>query len=303
MNRNIIVTGATGLIGRNISNALIKNNENVIVFSRRPEEAKKIIKGATSYVFWDYENSNWKKYLNKADAVINLAGENIASKRWTKKVKRKIYDSRILSTRALVNAIIETGNKPECFISASAVGFYGNREDEVDEYSDKGNGFLASLVNDWENESKRLEDYNVRVVSIRLGTVLSKEGGALQKLIKQFNYYLGGTIAGGNQWFPWIHIDDAVGIFLMALNNPEIKGVLNGVSPTQVKQKEFVSILSKYLNKPCYLNIPAFLLRFILGELALVLLEGARVIPRRTLEYGYKFKYEDIDESLSNLLT
>lgn len=302
MQRKIIITGATGLIGRKISELLIKDKNHLIIFSRRPEEAKKIITNATEYVFWDYENSSeWKKYLEDADAVINLAGESIISKRWNEKTKQRIYNSRIISTRSLVNAIKETNHKPECFISASAVGFYGNRNEEVNENSEKGNGFLANLVYDWENESQVLEKYNVRTVNIRLGTVLSMNGGALPKLAKQFKLFFGGTLGSGNQWFPWIHIDDAAEIFLFALDN-KIHGVLNAVSPHLITQKEFSRTLAKVLVRPCIFRIPEFSLKIILGEAANIILEGAKVFPKKTLEYGYKFKFDNLEKALRNLL-
>ncbi|MDH7604297.1 MAG: TIGR01777 family oxidoreductase [Melioribacter sp.] len=302
MQRKIIITGATGLIGRKISEILIENNNYVIIFSRRPEIAKEIIKNASEYVLWDYEKSSeWKNFLEGSDAIINLAGESIISNRWNKKTKQRIYNSRIITTRSLVNAVKEISNKPESFISASAVGYYGNRNEEVNEYSEKGNGFLANLVNDWESESKVLEKYNVRVVNIRLGTVLSMNGGALPKLVNQFKLFLGGTLGNGNQWFPWIHIDDAAGIFLFALNN-RINGILNAVSPNLITQKEFSKILAKVLKKPCFFRIPVILLKIILGEAANVLLEGAKVYPKLTIEYGYQFKYDDIEKALINLL-
>ncbi|MEJ5351860.1 MAG: TIGR01777 family oxidoreductase [Melioribacteraceae bacterium] len=302
MQRKIIITGATGLIGRKISEFLIKDKNHLIIFSRRPEEAKKIITNAAEYVLWDYENSSeWKEYLEDADAVINLAGESIISKRWNEKTKQRIYNSRIISTRSLVNAIKETTHKPECFISASAVGFYGNRNEEVNENSEKGNGFLANLVFDWENESQVLENYNVRTVNIRLGTVLSMNGGALPKLVKQFKLFFGGTLGSGNQWFPWIHIDDAAEIFLFALDN-KIHGILNAVSPNLITQKEFSKTLAKVLGRPCIFRIPEYLLKIILGEAANVILEGAKVYPKKTIEYGYKFKFDNLEKALRNLL-
>lgn len=303
MDRKIIITGATGLIGRKIAQTLLENKENVIIFTRNPERAKIIIKGAKEYVYWNYEHiEEWQKYIEDSYAIIHLAGENIISKRWNNKVKQNIYNSRVLTTRALVYAIGETKKKLQHFISASAVGFYGNCDKEVDEYSESGKNFLANLVYDWENESKQLKKYGVRVVSIRLGTVLSKEGGAFPKLTTQFKFFLGGTLGKGNQWFPWIHIDDAVGIFIFALNNHDITGALNAVSPSEVRMKDFSKILGKILNRPSYIKIPKFILKIIFGEATEFLLSSIKVFPRRTLEYGYKFKYESLDDALKNLL-
>lgn len=303
MRKKIIITGATGLIGRQISKRLIEAKNHLIIFTRNLESAKSIIKNAQEYVLWNYENSSeWKNKLNGTDAVIHLAGENLISKRWTKEFKKRIYNSRVLTTRALVNVISQLTNKPQDFISASAVGYYGNRETEVDEYQEKGEGFLADLVNDWENETKPLENYGVRRVNIRLGTVLSKDGGALSKLIPQFKLFLGGTLGSRNQWFPWIHVEDAVEIFLFALNNSEVQGVLNAVAPEQIRMKDFSKVLGKVLKRPSYLNVPSFILKLILGEASEALLNGAKVIPKRTLEYGYQFRYANLNDALTNLL-
>ncbi|MCX7797195.1 MAG: TIGR01777 family oxidoreductase [Melioribacter sp.] len=303
MDRKIIITGATGLIGRKITESLIEDKDDVIIFTRNPEKAKRIIKNVKDYVYWDYNDiDSWKKYLENSHTIIHLAGENIASKRWNKKFKEEIYNSRVLTTRAFVNALNDINNKPLNFLAASAVGFYGYSENEVDEYSEKGEGFLANLVYDWENESKKLINYGIRVVNIRLGTVLSIEGGALPKLILQFKFFLGGTLGNGNQWFPWIHINDAVGIFLYALNNPDINGTLNAVSPHKVRMKEFTKILGKNLNRPSYLKITPLILKIFFGEAAKYLLSSANVSPKRTQSLGYKFQYELLDDALINLL-
>lgn len=303
MKRKIIITGATGLIGKNIAKKLIEIGDDVFIFSRKPEIANNIIKDAKKYIAWNYEEiDEWKQYLNGIDAVIHLAGENLIGKRWNDEFKKRIYDSRVLTTRALVSAIKEMNFKPQVFISASAVGFYGNRKEEVDEYSEKGRGFLANLVNDWENEIKPLDNYGVRIVNIRLGTVLSKDGGALAKLIPQFKLFLGGTLGSGNQWFPWIHIDDVIGIILFVLNNSDVKGILNATAPEQVKMKDFSKTLGKILKRPSYLRVPSFVLKLILGEASEVLLNGVKVIPKRTLEYGYQFRYPKLYEALANVM-
>jgi len=188
--KKIIVTGATGFIGKKIVNNLIQRGDEVTVFTRSVEKAKKQFPRAHDYVKWDYSSSNWFSKLNGKDAVIHLAGENVMSKRWSDEHKKNILTSRIDSTRALVNAIEQLPLKPKTFISASAVGYYGNSEQPVDEYSNHGDDFLARVVSAWEDESKKVEQYKIRRINIRTGIVLDRNEGALTRMITQFNFYL-----------------------------------------------------------------------------------------------------------------
>ncbi|MFA3784055.1 TIGR01777 family oxidoreductase [Melioribacteraceae bacterium 4301-Me] len=309
MRKKVILTGSTGLIGKKLFLKLKEKEYDVIIFSRNLDRAKRINFGAKDYVHWDVKSANdlkgkhdWEKQLEEVHAIIHLAGENIMAKRWTSGHKKKILESRIYGTRSLVDAVSNIQNKPKVFICASAVGYYGNSENEVDENSPSGNGFLVEVVKKWEEEAAKIEDLNVRRVSIRLGIVLDKNEGALPKLLLPFKLFMGGYLGSGKQWFPWIHIEDVVNIFLFALENNQIAGALNAVSPNPVRMKEFCKILGKVMNRPSYLNVPAFAIKAVLGEAANSILEGAKVIPLKAFSNGYKFSFDKLEDALRNIL-
>lgn len=300
--KKILLTGATGLIGKRIANKLIERGDEVTVFTRSVDNARRAIPDAAKYVDWNYNNDDWLINLEGVDGVIHLAGENVMARRWNKEHKNKILKSRIDPTRSLVNAIGKIAEKPKVFISASATGFYGNSEQPVTEESLPGKDFLAGVVIAWENEAKKAAGYNVRSVNIRIGIVLDKNEGALYRMIKPFNYFAGGPLGTGKQWFPWIHIEDVAGIFLHALDNENVAGILNAVSPHSLRMDEFCKSLGKVMNRPSLLKVPVFLLRLIFGEGANVLISGAKVIPKRTMEFGYKYKFENEEKALIDLL-
>jgi uncharacterized protein len=303
MAKKIIITGATGLIGKNISLELIKRGEEVIVFTRNTEEAKTKVPNASLCVKWDYNKpEEWKEYLNNSFAVIHLAGANLFSRRWTEKYKKIITESRIKSTQNLVKAISEVKNKPEVFICSSAVGYYGNSGDKtLTENSTSGNDFLADLCFKWERAAKEVESFGVRKVSIRSGIVLSKDEGIFKKISLLFKLYGGGIIGSGNQWMPWIHISDIVNIYLFSLNN-NINGAVNAVSPNPVRMKEFVNELGKVLNRPSFFKVPEFLLKIILGETAEAALSSLKVLPQKLNDYNLKFEFKDLSSCLKDLL-
>ncbi len=303
MANKIIITGATGLIGKNISSELIKKGEEVIVFTRNTEEAKTKVPNASLYVKWNYNKTEeWKEYINNSYAVIHLAGANLFNRRWSEKYKKIITDSRIKSTQNLVKVISEAENKPEVLICSSAVGFYGNSgEKNLSEDSAKGNDFLADLCFKWEETAKEVESLNVRRVSIRSGIALSKEEGILKKLLLPFKLYAGSTIGNGNQWFPWIHINDLVNAYLFSLYN-NVKGAVNAVSPNPLRMKEFTDELGKALNRPAFFKVPEFLLRIVLGEAAEAVLSSLRVIPQKLNNQNFKFEFENLSICLKDLL-
>ncbi len=300
--KKILLTGATGLIGKRIANKLIERGDEVTVFTRSVDKARRVIPDAAKYVDWNYNNDDWQINLEGADGVIHLAGQNVMARRWNKEHKNKILKSRIDSTRALVNAIGKVAEKPKVFISASATGFYGSSEEPVTEESLPGKDFLAGVVIAWENEAKKIDRLNIRRVNIRTGIVLDKNEGALYRMIKPFNYFAGGPLGTGKQWFPWIHIEDVAGIFLHALDNENVEGILNAVSPHSIRMDEFCKSLGKVMNRPSLIKVPVFLIRLIFGEGAYVLITGARVIPKRTLEFGYKYKFENEKNAVMDLL-
>ena len=243
-----------------------------------------------------------KDVLERKDIIIHLAGENIMAKRWTENHKKNVRESRINSTRKLVNELALVNNKPVLFISASAVGYYGNSENNVTENSKPGNDFLANLVCDWENEGKRVDQLGIRYTAVRIGIVLDVDGGALQRLLIPFKLFIGGTPGDGTQWVPWIHINDLISIFEYAVDTDKLKGPINGVSPNPVRMKDFTKLIGKVLHRPSYFKVPSFILRLIMGEAASVVLEGAKVIPQKLTDSGYEFKFAELETALKDLL-
>jgi len=302
--KKIIVTGATGLIGQSIVNKLINRGDEVVVFSRSKEKAKKIFPDAFEYVTWNYDlHGGWEKYLEGADAVIHLAGENVMGGRWNKSHKKKVLESRTAGTKNIVDAICNATQKPSVFVCASAVGYYNNAIDlEVDEDSSVGEGFLSEVVQKWEEESAKIDRCNVRRVNIRTGIVLDKNDGALAKMLTPFKFFIGGPLGSGNQWMPWIHIEDISDLFIFAVDN-DINGILNGVSPNPVKMNDFAKILGRTLNRPSLFRVPEFILKFVLGEASETVIKGSKIIPKRTMEEGFNFSYTDLQQALENILT
>jgi uncharacterized protein (TIGR01777 family) len=304
MNKKIIITGATGLIGRKLCSTLLEQGNEITIFTRNPEAAKKLIGGAKNYVKWNYNNpEEWKDYLNETDSVIHLAGTNLGAKRWNYEFKKELFNSRIESTRQLVDSIKSCGDKPKSFITASAVGFYGDRGDEdLIEKSDPGKDFLSNLCFEWEKEAEKIEDQNVRRVSLRIGLTLSNEDGVLKKFLPPFKMFIGGPLGNGKQWFPWIHIDDIIGIYLYAINNENLSGAVNAASPGIVRMKEFSKTLGKILKRPSLIPVPDFAIRIAAGEFGKYAVMSQNISVEKILNAGYKFKYENLEDALSDLL-
>jgi len=301
--KKVIVTGATGFIGKRIIKELISRGDEVTIFTRSVEHAKQKITSAYDYVEWNPDLNDWYHKLEDKNAVIHLAGENVMAKRWNAEHKKNILSSRVEGTRSLVNAIGHLKNKPEVFITASAVGYYGNSEKSVNENSEPGKDFLAEVVNAWEKEASKVESCGVRRVSIRTGIVLDANEGALVPMINQFKFFVGGSISSGEQWFPWVHIEDVVRVFLFAMDNQNVSGALNASSPNPLRMNEFCKTLGRVMHRPSIFKVPAFIIKILFGEAADVLLNGAQVIPERTIKAGYKFKFETAEEALKNLLS
>ncbi|MGH9832949.1 MAG: TIGR01777 family oxidoreductase, partial [Blastocatellia bacterium] len=236
------------------------------------------------------------------EAVIHLAGEPVAA-RWTDERKRRIRDSRVIGTRNLVAGMKALRKAPESLIASSAVGFYGDRGEEVlNESSPAGSGFLSEVCLEWEAEAARAREFGVRVAHARIGVVLSPEGGALEKMLTPFKLGLGGRLGEGRQWFPWIHLDDIVGILRHALMKPAINGAINGVAPGIVTNEEFTRELAGALNRPVFFPVPEFALRILMGEMAEVALASQRVVPQVALDTGYQFRYPNLRPALDALL-
>lgn len=302
--KKIIITGATGLIGKKLSEELFKSGKHIIIFSRDSRRAKDILKKDYDYVDWDYRYpEKWSEKISDTDAVIHLAGINLFAKRWNNQFKKEILTSRTGTTKSLANAIINSPIKPKVFVTASGVGYYSDGGDKVlTEDSPAGNDFLAEVSKEWESAAAEVESSGVRRVSIRTGIVLSTEDGALKRMLLPFKLFIGGPIGTGKQWFPWIHIDDIVGVYKHAIENENLSGAVNASSPNICTMREFAKTLGKVLNRPSLFPVPKFALKLAIGEAGDVVLMGQRVNVDKLLSSGYKFKFEKLDEALKDLL-
>lgn len=297
----ILVTGATGLIGRSLCRKLTDDGHTVIGVSRSSRQPPGLMVAELQQ--WDPQTGPIASTaLDGIDAVVNLAGEPIDSRRWSEQQKNLIRDSRIVTTRNLVETLCSIDRKPEVLVSSSAVGFYGDRGDEqLDETSTPGRGFMSEICREWEREAERVTERGIRVVEVRTGVVLSREGGALQKMLTPFKFGIGGPLGSGKQWFPWIHINDIVGIFHHAIVTRLLSGPVNGVAPEPATNKEFTRELATALHRPAFLPVPEAAMRVLVGEMAEVLFGSQRVLPKVALESGYRFQYPALTEALSDL--
>jgi uncharacterized protein len=297
----IFITGGSGFVGRHLSSLFLNKGHQVTATGTRSTQ-NHIVDEKFHYISADTTRTgDWQNSVKDADAVINLAGHSIFSL-WTRSYKKQIYDSRILTTRNLVEALPE--NKNIIFCSTSAAGYYGDRSDDLlTENEPPGNDFLARVCRDWESEAFRAEEKGVRVITMRFGVVFGKNGGAIGKMITPFRFFLGGPLGSGQQWFPWIHISDLLSAILFVIENESIKGPLNFTASEPVRQKEFAKTLGKVLNRPAIMPAPAFIVRLIMGELGASLLASQRVIPRKLSEYGFKFRYPDIRSALRDIVS
>ncbi len=300
----IILSGGTGFIGKALLDRLLVAGHRIVLLTRNPGPARLLIQGYGEVQKWDGRAAGeWTSHIESADAVINLAGESIIAKRWTARQKEKIISTRIAATKAIVEAISKAAKKPSVFVNASAIGYYGNVEnEEVTKSRSKGNGFLADTCEQWENTAREAEKSGVRVVLTRIGIVLEKEGGALQRMLLPFQIFMGGHLGSGKQWFSWIHRDDIVEAIIFLLGASNIVGPVNLVSPNPVSMKEFCKVLGKVMGRPSWAPVPSFVLRSVLGEMSEMLLTGQRVIPQKLKEAGYRFKYPRLEEALAAIL-
>ena len=304
MSKKIIITGATGSIGKILCEELAKRGNEITVFTRNPAQAKTLIEGVKEFVKWNYEiPEDWKSYLNGKDIVIHLAGMSIAGKRWNSTYKNLISESRIISTRNLTKAIEEAKHKPSIFISASAVGYYGNAGDNLlVEESENGSDFLSQVCKNWEAEAEKVARLDIRSLSISTGIVLDKGSGALKKILLPYKFFVGGPLGSGNQWFPWIHIDDLIRIYLYAIENNSVNGIINAAAPNPVLMKNFANTLGKILHRPSLFRIPLFALKIAIGKAAESVVASQRVVPKKLMESGFKFKFENVEDALRDLL-
>jgi uncharacterized protein (TIGR01777 family) len=304
MAKRVIITGATGLIGKKLVKALVDRKDEVIIFTRDISKAKSIFPTIKEFVEWDHHKpEEWKSKLENSDAVIHLAGINLFAKRWSNEFKKSVIKSRETSTRNLVDAVKSCSKKPEVFISASGVGYYGDCGDNLlTEEFPNGKDFLAEVCKIWESESAKVETASVRSVQVRTGLVLSPEDGALKQMLPAFKFFVGGPLGNGKQWSSWLHIDDIVGIYLNAIDNKILSGAVNAASPNPVRMTEFAKTLGKVLNRPSLFPVPKLMLRLIVGQAAEVVTASQRIKSKKILESGYKFKFETLEVALMDLL-
>ena len=296
---NYLITGASGFIGSKLVQRLLSTGHSVDYLGRKRSAR---IDSRAAFHCWEAGEKPPLNSVPTVDAIVHLAGEPVGQ-RWTAEVKQRIYRSRVEGTRQLVSAIGELPHKPAALVTASAVGYYGDRGDEVlTERSAPGNDFLAKLCIDWEREAARAREFGVRVIRIRAGIVLGREGGALQQMLTPFRLGIGGRLGKGRQWMPWIHVDDVVRLFMHAAENLSIDGVLNGTSPQPVTNAEFTHRLAYALHRPAILPVPKFALKSAFGELADYMFASLRAMPEATKQSGFEFTYPELGGALSALL-
>jgi uncharacterized protein (TIGR01777 family) len=300
---NILITGATGFVGRRLCEMLHQAGHTVRALSRDSVAAKQRVPLLKEVFPWNpLQELPPLQAFEGCDAVINLAGESIAG-RWTAPKKQLIRDSRVLGTKNLVNALAQLSSRPKVLISASAIGYYGDRgEETLTEDAAPGSDFLAQVCRDWENEALKAESLGMRVVRLRIGLVLGRGGGTLQALLPLFRVGLGGPLGSGRQWWSWIHRDDLCRLIVQILANENVSGPINATAPQPVRQKEFAQVLGRVLRRPAFLPTPAFALKIALGEFADGILASQRVLPRRAQEMGYRFQFEELEGALREIL-
>jgi uncharacterized protein (TIGR01777 family) len=298
-----VLSGATGFIGKAITEKILSLGGEAIVLSRG---APAVIRdpGGRTVVPWDGRTpGEWIRFLEGADAVINLAGESIAAKPWTPGQKQKILSSRVDATAAIVQAISGVSKKPRVLLNASAVGYYGDvPEGDVTESSPRGGGFLADVCEQWEETAMRAEKYGARVIIARFGIVLEKDGGMLGRILAPFRYFLGGPLGSGRQWLSWVHREDLIEAVLFLAGQSGFSGPFNLTAPDPRTMADFCEAVGKALSRPSLVKVPAFAIRWMLGEMSEMLLTGQRALPERLLRSGFRFKYPSLGGAFAKIL-
>jgi uncharacterized protein (TIGR01777 family) len=298
---NITVTGATGFIGNRLVHELLRAGHSIHALGRKRSAD---LPAAARFLEWrSTESEPPSESLATADAIVHLAGEPVAQ-RWTPEVKQRIRSSRVDGTRNLLTALSKQSHRPQVLICASAIGYYGSRGDEVlTETSPPGRDFLAQVVVDWEQAARQAETLGIRVVPLRFGVVLGKDGGALAKMLPPFRLGLGGRLASGQQWMSWIHVDDVIGLIRFALEDSAARGPMNATSPHPATNAEFTQELAGALHRPAIFPVPRFALNLLFGEMAEVILGSQRVLPKAAQTAGFQFQYPELRPALVRLLS
>ncbi len=297
----IFITGGLGFVGRHLSSVLLKDGHQVTAVGRSPNPSAMIEHPSFDYLAADTTKpGDWQTGVANHDIVINLAGKSIFTY-WTKKVKQQLYDSRILTTRNVVDSLAGAGDT--LFLSASAIGYYGERgEDVLCEDEPPGNDFLAKVSKNWEEEALKAQSDHIRVVLMRFGIVLAHGGGAMASMIPAFKLFLGGRLGSGQQWFPWIHLEDLIAAFQFTINHPEISGPVNWCAPNPTRNRDLTQTLARKLNRPVMLPTPAFVIKTALGEFGEALICSQRARPAVLQNAGFHFQYDEIGKALDEII-
>ncbi|MGN4426923.1 TIGR01777 family oxidoreductase [Bacillus cereus group sp. MYBK30-1] len=295
----IAISGGSGFIGKYLSSFFIQKGYTVYILTRK--KVDETSNPNLQYVQWTPDLHTFP--LSSIDVIINLAGESINS-RWTKKQKEIILNSRIQTTTGLIKQLQALKTKPHTFINASAIGYYGTSETEsfTEQQETPGNDFLANTVYLWEQEASKARSLGIRTIYTRFGVVLGADGGAFPKMLLPYQLYIGGTIGSGNQWLSWIHVDDAVRMIDFIIHKKDIAGPLNITAPTPIRMKEFGKTIATITERPHWLPVPPFVLRALLGEMSILVLEGQHVLPNKAIEYGYQYTFPTVNHALQNIL-
>ncbi len=299
----IIITGGTGLIGGALAEDLAMDGHEVIVLSRsskRPENTSPDIR----FVKWDGRTAQgWGHFAEGAGAIVNLAGENVGAGRWNAQRKRAIVESRVNAGAAVVQAIQQAKNKPGVLLQASGVGFYGISDTALfSEDAAPADDFQGRICQDWEASTQPVEELGVRRVVTRSGVVLSVHAGALPRMLLPFKLFVGGPLGSGRQWLSWVHLEDEVRALRFLIENPEARGVFN-ISAEPVTNRQFARAIGKAMHRPAFIPVPAFVLRFLFGEMSTMILDGQRVSAQRLLDHGFRFHFPDIDSAFKDILS
>ena len=304
----VAITGATGFVGQPLVRQLTENDSSVVVLTRNPQRARQLFPESEFpklevVAYNPRESGTWQESISGCTGVVNLAGAPIADHRWTADYKREILESRTLTTEKLVEAIAAAPERPQVLVNASAVGYYGTSETETfDEASSSGDDYLAQVCQAWEAAAHGVTETGTRLVIARFGIVLGRDGGALAKMLTPFQLFAGGPIGSGKQWVSWVHRQDVVRLIVQALSNPSLSGVYNATAPNPVRMQTLCQVLGEVISRPSWLPVPEFALELLLGEGAMVVLDGQQVLPKQTLAAGFDYDFPTVKPALENVL-
>jgi hypothetical protein len=302
----VFITGGTGQIGTRLVAELIQRGDQAVVLTRSRSSAAKKLPSQVELIEGDPQQpGSWMEAVSGCQGVVNLVGENLFARRWKQSFKEVLRDSRLRSTRNVVEAVVRAKVKPQVLVNGSAIGFYGFTGDELltEDSPGQTNDFLSQLCHDWEEAAKPAEKEGIRLVLLRTGVVLDKTGGALKQMLLPFKLFLfGGKVGSGQQWVSWIHHADEVGLILFALNNTNVRGPLNATAPNPVTNLQMAKAIGKAMGRPSFFPTPGFMLKLALGEVANLVVQGQRVLPKRAQDLGYRFQFPDIDTALADIL-